>query len=93
MKQLSNEFQRQLECFGENTEKYKKIFILIWIEVKIIDKDGNESVVTVCYKIKFINSAKFLATSLSNLDGNLTDGIHKIRCKDCDCFLKYESVE
>ena len=34
-----------------------------------------------------------MATSLSNLVDNLTEGIHKIKCKDCDCFLKYESIK
>ena len=33
-----------------------------------------------------------MASSLSNLHSNLTDGIHKVKCKDCDCFLEYESV-
>ena len=28
-----------------------------------IDKDGNESVVTICYKIKLIDSARFMASS------------------------------
>ena len=34
-----------------------------------------------------------MATSLSSLVANLTDGTHKIKCKDCDCFLEYESVK
>ena len=34
-----------------------------------------------------------MATSLSNLVDNLTEGIHKIECKDCHFFLEYESVE
>ena len=34
-----------------------------------------------------------MATSLSNLIDNLTEGIHKIKYKDCDCFLEYESVK
>ena len=34
-----------------------------------------------------------MVTSLSNLVDNLTEGIHKIKCKDCDCFLEYESVK
>ena len=37
----------------------------------------------------FIDSA----TSLLNLADNLTEGIHKIKCKDCDCFLGYESAK
>ena len=57
------------------------------------DKDGNESVVTISYKIKLIDSARFMATSLLNLVDNLAEGIHKIKFKDCDCFLEYESVK
>ena len=34
-----------------------------------------------------------MATSLSNLVDNPTEGIHEIKCKDCDCFLEYESVK
>ena len=34
-----------------------------------------------------------MATSSSNLVHNLTEGIHKIKCKDCDYFLEYESVK
>ena len=33
-----------------------------------------------------------MATSLSNLVDNLTEEIHKIKCKYCDCFLGYKSV-
>ena len=35
----------------------------------------------------FIDSARFMTNSLSNLANNLTEGIQKIKCKDCDCFL------
>ena len=34
-----------------------------------------------------------MTTSLSNLVDNLAQGIHKIKCKDCDCFFEYESVK
>ena len=34
-----------------------------------------------------------MANSLSNLVDNLTEGIHKIECKDCDCILEYETVK
>ena len=62
-------------------------------KIRKIDKDGNKSVITISYKIKFFDSARFMTTSLSNLVDNLTEGIHKIKCKDCDYFLEYESVK
>ena len=34
-----------------------------------------------------------MATSLSNIVDNVTEGIQKIKCKDCDCFLVHESVK
>ena len=71
----------------ENTKKYKTFFIPIKIEVIQIDNDDNESIVIIFYKIKSIDSARFMETSLSNLVDNLTEGIHKIKCNDCDCFI------
>ena len=44
-------------------------------------------------KLKFIDCARCFTTSLSNLVDNLTERIHKIKYKDCDCFLQYESVK
>ena len=69
------------------TKKSTKLFLFQKNEITKIDKDGNESVVNICYKITFINSARFMASLLSNLVDNLAEGIHKIKCKDCDCFL------
>ena len=34
-----------------------------------------------------------MASSLSNLVDNPAEGIHTIKCKDCDCFFEYESVK
>ena len=34
-----------------------------------------------------------MASSLSNLVDNLTEGVRKIKCKHCDCFVEYESVK
>ena len=67
-----------------NTEKYKKFSIPIEKEVTDIDKDVNESVLTISQKIKFIDSARFMATSLSHFVGNLTEQVNKIKSKDCD---------
>ena len=53
---------------------------------KKTDKDGNENLTTVSYKIKFVNRARFMASSSSNLVDNLAEGIHKTNCEDCNCF-------
>ena len=58
-----------------------------------IDKDGNKSVVTISHKVKFIDSGRFMARSFSNLVDNLADKNHKVKGKDCDCFLEYERVK
>ena len=58
-----------------------------------MDKDGNRSVVTISSKIKFINGARFTASSLSNLVDNLAEGIYKFKCKYYDCFLEYENIK
>ena len=34
-----------------------------------------------------------MAISSSNRINNLTEGIHKIKCNDCNCFLEYENVK
>ena len=57
-------------------------------EIIKADKEGNEIVKTKFYKTKFIDSARFMASS--NLIVNLTKGIHKIKCKDCGYKLDEE---
>ena len=34
-----------------------------------------------------------MTSSLSNIVDNLAEGIHKTKCKNCDCSLEYESVK
>ena len=92
IEQLANEYEGQFKCLGADKEKYKTFSVPIGKEVIKIDKDGNESVITMFYKIKFIDSARFMASSLSNVVDNLAEEIHKIKFKDCDCFPEYESV-
>ena len=75
----------------KSTEKYKT-FVPREKEGIKADEYGKESLVTISYRIKFIDRGRFLASSLSNLVDNLAEGTHKIKYKDCDCFLEYEKV-
>ena len=89
IKQLANDLEGQFECIGENKEKYRTFSVPIKKEIIKIDKDGNKTDEVTSYKISFIDSARFMASSLSNL----TEGIQKIKCKGCDCFLEYRRVK
>ena len=63
------------------------------IEIRKVDKNVDEDTITISFKIKCIDSARFMASSLSNFVDNLVEGIHKIKCKYCNCFLEYEDVK
>ena len=56
-------------------------------EILKIDMEGNKAVETMSYKIEFIDSVSSIATSLTKLVDNLSERIHKIKCKDCSCSL------
>ena len=58
-------------------------------QISKIDNDGNDKIVDISYKIKFINSFRFMSTSLSSLVDNLSDGLHSYKCVDCESFLDY----
>ena len=73
VKELTNKFEKQFECLGQNTEKYWTFYVPTGKEVINTDKDNNEGVVTISSKIKFIGSTVYMATSLSNLDYSLTE--------------------
>ena len=53
-----------------NTKKYKTLFVLIEKQIIKTDEDDNENVLSISYKVKFIDCARFMATSLSNLVDN-----------------------
>ena len=85
--------REKLDALGKIQKSTKLFYVPIEKEVTKVDKDGNGKVVTISYKIKIIVSARFMVSSLSNLVDNHTEGIHKIICKYCDCFLEYESAK
>ena len=82
VKKLVKEFEGNFECLGENTEKY--ITFSVPIKKKIENKD-----LEITYKIKFIDSYRFMASSLSKLVDNLSEGIHNNKCSDCGYNLDY----
>ena len=67
----------------KNTEKYINFSVPIKKETIKRDKDGNDEVVETLYKISFIDSFRFMPTSLSNLVNNLSEGVHNDKCTDC----------
>ena len=79
------EFESNFECLGESTEKY--ITFSVPIKKKIENKD-----IEITCKIKFIDSCRFMATSLSKLVDNLTEDIHGDKCVDCKSDLSYMKV-
>ena len=52
-----------------------------------VDKDGNEDIVTITYKIKFIDSTRCMTSSLSNLLDNLEERNTKLNAKITIVFL------
>ena len=89
-KELAREFEGQLECLRENTEKYKTFSVPIEKEIKKVDNDGNKNIVAISYKIKITDIDRFMESSLSHLVDNPVKRIHKFKCKDCNSFLEYE---
>ena len=89
IKELAKEFEGQFECFGENTEKYITYSVQITKEIIKIDEDGNNKIVNIPYKLKFIDSFRFMSTSLSYLVDNLSDGLHSNKCTNCESSLDY----
>ena len=43
----------------------------------------------ISYKIKFIDSFRFMSSLLSNLVDNLSEGLHNDKCTDCKSCLDY----
>ena len=86
IKELVKEFEGNFECLGENTEKY--ITFSVPIKKKIDNKD-----LEITYKIKFIDSYRFMSSSLSKLVDNLSEGIHNNKCFDCECKVDYIKIK
>ena len=44
------------------------------------DKHGNDNTVIIPYKLKFIDSFRFMPTSISSLVADLSNGLHSNKC-------------
>ena len=64
VKQLAKKFKGNFDCLGENTEKY--------ITFPVPIKKERENDKAIIYKLKFIDSYRFMSDSLSNLVDNLS---------------------
>ena len=80
IKDLVKEFEGNFDCLGETTEKY------ITFSVPLKNKIENKNI-EITYKIKFIDSYRFMSSSLSKLVDNLSEGIHNNKCVNCNSCL------
>ena len=85
IKESAKEFEGNVECLGENTEKY--ITFSVPIKKKIDNKD-----LEITYKINFIDSYRFMSSSLSKLVDKLPEGIHNNKCSDCESSFDYIKI-
>ena len=93
IKELAKEFEGPFECLGENTVKYIAFSVPIKKQITKKDKDGNDKIVDIPYKIKFIDSYRFMSRPLSKLVDNLSEGLHTEKCADCKSYLDYMSIK
>ena len=79
------EFEGNFECLEENTEKY--ITFSVPIKKKVENKDLETT-----YKLQFMDSYRFVTSSLSKLVDNLSEGIHNNKCVICKSNLDYVRI-
>ena len=91
IKEVAEEFEKQFTCLGEKTEKYITFTVPIEKKLQKLIKMEKKLQQNLSYVLQFIDSARFMASSLSNLVNNLSEGIHRIKCKDEHDDKKYET--
>ena len=91
IKELVKEFEGEFECLGENTEKYITFSISINKKNTKKDKNGNDRIVNIPYRLEFVDGYRFMSAPLSSLVDNLSDGLHK--CENCESTLEYINAE
>ena len=81
---MAEEFRgEEFECLGENTQKY------ISFSVPVKKEHNNDIGETIAYKIKFIDSCRFMSSKLPNLVDNLS----KINNKDFKICMERKNIK
>ena len=85
IKGLAEEFEGDFECLGEN----KEIYITFSVPIKNESNEGS----TIIYRIKSIDTFRFMPTLLSNLADNLSGRIiDDEKCGSCCSNLEYIAI-
>ena len=106
LKELAEKLEGQFTCLGENL-KIHNLFSSNRKGCIRIDKEGKQITKAISYKLQFIDSARFMESSLSNLVSKPIEEIHKMKCKyrhndrktcgikhkNCECFLKHANFK
>ena len=67
--------------FRKKYWKYIAFTVPIEEGVTRTDKNGKEITKNISYILQFIDSTRFMTSSLSNFVNNLSEGIHRTNCK------------
>ena len=78
---MAEELKREFECLGENTEKY------ISFSVPIKKEQNYDKTIT--YKLKFIDTCRFMWSKLLDLVDNLSE----INNKDCKTCMERKNIK
>ena len=81
------------ECLGKNTEKHITFSVPIKKKTTKKDKDDNDNITKISYKINFVDNYRFMSTSLSNLVNNLSEGVHNYKCTNRKSCLDYMTTK
>ena len=81
IKELAEEFKKQFTCLGGHAEEHATFTVPIEKEATRIDKNEKEITKNISYILQFIDSARYMASSLSSVVNNLSEETHRIKCK------------
>ena len=87
IKEIAEESEGQFDCLGERTEKY------ITFSVPIKKEFENNKTITYHNHIKYIDSFRYMSSSLSSLVDNIAEGLHDCKQTNCKSYFEYISAK